>query len=308
MTTPTDRAFIAELRTRTDAAVPEMSLDGLAVRTAGRRATRARRWAATGVGMAAVLAAVVVVGGARSVLTAPPALSPASPTQAATAQTTRTLADGVIAATSASGSGSPWSTGLTMTEPDGTFNIDLLAATQADLQEARDATGAPIDHAIRVTVPTAVPTPAVVLAWADNQQAPTGERPWPLTNRTTFRADTSGTNISRIMAGVVPSWLSDAHVVLFSTDGMTDPSGQLVHAIEVPTFADPSGSGARLYVVVTDPRVPPNQGPVGGVVFASPDGTFLDAEGTCATVPQLCTGVRADGLDLRSELRNALTR
>ena len=153
------------------------------------------------------------------------------------------------------------------------------------------------------------PAESLVIAWADEQQAPTGERPSPLSTRTMFHVENAwGTNSSRIMAGVVPSWLSDAHVVLFSAEGVTDPSGRLVHAVEVPTFADPAGSGGRLYLVVTDPRVPPNQGPVEGVVFASPDGTFLDAEGKCATVPQLCTGVRADGLDLRSELRNALTR
>ena len=43
MTTPTDRDFIAGLCSRTEAALPEMSLDALAIRAAGRRATRARR-------------------------------------------------------------------------------------------------------------------------------------------------------------------------------------------------------------------------------------------------------------------------
>ena len=43
MTTPTDRDFIVGLRSRTEAALFEMSLDALAFRAAGRRATRARR-------------------------------------------------------------------------------------------------------------------------------------------------------------------------------------------------------------------------------------------------------------------------
>ena len=79
MTTPTDRDFIAGLRSRTETALSEMSLDALAIRAAGRRATRARRWVVTGVGVT-MLAAVMVAGGARSVLTAARALSPAAQT------------------------------------------------------------------------------------------------------------------------------------------------------------------------------------------------------------------------------------
>ena len=68
MTTPTDRDTIVGLRSRTEAALSEMSLDALAFRAAGRRATRACHRAVTGVGVT-VLAAVMVAGGARSVLT-----------------------------------------------------------------------------------------------------------------------------------------------------------------------------------------------------------------------------------------------
>ncbi|WP_407342258.1 hypothetical protein [Pengzhenrongella phosphoraccumulans] len=226
-----------------------------------------------------------------------------------TASSSQTLAAGVTATIAVSGSGSPWSTGLTLNGSDGTFAIELLAGTSKDLQEAQAGAASALDHAVRVTVSGVDPAESLVVAWADEQQAPTGERPSPLSTRTLFRVENAwGTNSSRIMAGVVPSWLSDAHVVLFSADGMADPSGKLVHAVEVPTFADPAGSGGRLYLVVTDPRVPVNQGPVRGIAFVAPDGTFLDADGDCARAPELCAGVQPDGLDLRSELLSALTR
>ena len=162
----------------------------------------------------------------------------------ATPHTSITLATEVTAATAVSGSGSLWSTRLTMAGPDGTFAIDLLAGNQSDLQEAGGGTVSPIAKAIRVTVDGAELSATLVVAWADDQQAPTGERPWPPSDGRMFRAeDTSGTDSSRIMAGVMPSWLPDAHVVQSPVDGMTDPPGDLVHAVEVPAFAIPPVPG-----------------------------------------------------------------
>lgn len=309
MTAPTDHELIVELRALTDAAVPEMSLDGPAVHAAGRRRARARRWAAAGAGVTAVVAAAVMVGSAPQMFAPTPALSPAVQRPTVADETVTTLATGATAATAVIGSGSPWSTDLTVTLPTGTLALSLLAGTQADREEALDGTGVRADHALRfVFTGAGAPTDSVLIAWADEQQAPAvGDRQSDPSARTMFHAGSSdGTGITRIMAGVVPSWLPGARVVLFSAEGMTDPSGTRVHAVEVPTFADPTGSGARVYVVVTDPRVPPGQQPVRGIVYVAPDGTFVDADGTCALSSAVCAGPRPGGLDLRSELLSVI--
>lgn len=107
------------------------------------------------------------------------------------------------------------------------------------------------------------------------------------------------------MAGLVPAWLSGVCVVLFSAERMSDPSGTKVHAVKVPTFADPAGPGALFYVVVADAQVPPGPG-TRGTLFVTPDGTEVDAEGTCVPSPEACDGERRDGLDLKAELLSAI--
>ena len=80
-----------------------------------------------------------------------------------------------------------------------------------------------------------------------------------------------------------------------------------MHAVAVPTFADPMGSGSRIYLVVADSRVPVGQR-ARGIFYVSDDGSFVDADGICAAARQTpaCDGARPDGLDLRAELLSAI--
>jgi len=260
-------------------------------------------------GIVAVAAVAVAVVSGPGILRPAPVLAPAGHTSAPVAPdaTVVTLAAGLTAASAVAGDGSPWSTGLAVRTPDRTDVVSLAAATASDLSETTTVTGVQVDHALRVVVGSSdAPVATAVIAWADVQPSPraTPHAPHP-SAVTIYREGDSGADVRRVMAGVVPTQPSAAHVVYFSADGMTDPSGGKVHAVEVPTFADPAGSGALLYLVAADAQVPPGAG-AHGIFFVTPDGAFVDADGTCARTPQACDGERPDGLDLKAELLSAI--
>ncbi|MCR6490874.1 hypothetical protein [Cellulomonas sp. P24] len=191
--------------------------------------------------------------------------------------------------------------------------MTLAAGTAADLSETTAGTGVQVDHALRIVVgPADAPAASFVVAWAGVRESPAPTA--PASGRVVDPSavtlydvgdpglDAGGLPVAnRVMAGVVPAWLPGAHVVFFTSGDLTDPSGTKVHAVEVPTFADPGGSGARVYLAVADAQVPVGQR-ARGIFYVSDDGTFIDADGTCADARQTpaCDGARPDGLDLKS--------
>lgn len=320
MSTDTEQ-FASRLRAGLDLDGLHSGLDPVAVLAGSRRSRRRRTLGMTVGGIAAGVAVTVAAATFSGVLMSSRSLAPAGPTEApaAPAESVETLASGVTAAGAVPGDGSAWSTGLSVGTPQRTEPVTLVAGTAADVAETRSATGAQVDHALRVVVGSAhAPAASFVVAWSDVRASPV---PTSLTSGrivdpsavTIYNLgepgiDSGGLPVaSRVMAGVVPAWLPDAHVVFFTPGDLTDSSGKRVHAVEVPTFADPMGSGARVYLVVADSEVPVGQR-ARGIFYVSDDGSFIDADGTCADARQTpaCDGVRPDGLDLTAELLSAI--
>ena len=309
MSTDTER-FTLALRTSLDLEGLHSGLEPDLVLARSRRSRSRRTAGMTLGGVAAVAAVAIAVVSVSGILRSPAALAPAGPTsgpvtsQAATA----TLAAGVTAASAVTGDGSVWSTGLTVRTAGRTDPVSLVAGTAADLSETTAATGVQVHRALRVVIGSSAATATTaVIAWADVQgpPSPTPHAPDP-SAVTIYNVDPAvAVVVQRVMAGVVPTGLPSAHVVFFSADGMTDPTGAKVHAVEVPTFADPAGSGALLYLAVADTQVPLGQR-VRGIFYVTNDGTFVDAEGSCALSRQACDGERPDGLDLKAELLRAI--
>lgn len=318
MSTDTEQ-FASRLRAGLDLDGLHSGLEPVAVLAGSRRSRRRRTLGLTVGGIAAGVA--VAAATLSGVLMSSPSLAPAGPTDApaVSAGSVETLAAGVTAAGAVTGDGSAWNTGLFVGTPQRTEPVTLVPGTAADLTETTSATGAQVDQALRVVVGSAdAPAASFLVAWSDVHESPVPTS--PASGRVVDPSAVTLSNLgepgldagalpvaSRVMAGVVPAWLPGAHVVFFTPGDLTDPSGKHVHAVEVPTFADPMGSGARVYLVVADSQVPVGQR-ARGIFYVSDDGTFIDADGTCADARQTpaCDGVRPDGLDLKAELLSAI--
>ncbi len=313
MTTDTEQ-FAAELRARLDLDALHSAIDPAVALARGRRSARRRVVGAAALGVVAVSVLSVAVLQAPGLLDRASTRTPDAPAAVAPGPvpTAALVAEGVSAATGVTDGGSPWDTGLTWVTPAGTDEIGVAAGTGDDLADARSATGVPVDHALRVVLgDVQAPSASAVIAWVDDAQPPTAAAPAHDPSVLTMYNAAGPTDAdglpraSRLFAGVVPSWMGDARVVLFTAGPMSDPTGAAVHAVEIPTFADPSGTGARVYVAVADADVAAGPRPR-GIFFVSPDGTFVDAEGTCAFAPAVCTADQGDGVDLRAELLSAI--
>lgn len=320
MSTDTER-FAVQLRASLAIDGLHSGLEPATVLASSRRSRRRRNRGLTLGGIAAGAAVAVAAATLPGVLMSSPTVAPAGPTgaPAVSAGKVVTLAAGVTAASAVTGDGSAWSTGLAVRTPQSTDLVTLVAGTAAALDETTAGTGVRVDHALRVVVGSAdAPTASFLVAWSDVRESPA-----PTSPASGRSADPSAVTLydvgepgldagglpvaSRVMAGIVPAWLSGAHVVFFSPGGMTGQSGNEVHAVEVPTFADPTGSGARVYLAVADSQVPVGQRPR-GIFYVTDDGTFVDVDGTCALARQTpaCDGERPDGLDLTAELLSAI--
>ncbi len=309
MTTDTEH-FATELRARLDLDALHSTIDPAVALARGRRSARRRAMGTAAMGVVAVSALSVAALQVPGLLDRSPVSGPGAPTAVVDGPrpTAALVAEGVTAATGVTGSGSPWDTGLSWVTPAGADEISVAAGTGDDLADALSATGVPVDHALRVVLgDVQAPSASAVIAWADDEQPAPVHDPSVLTMYNaggTTDADELP-RASRLFAGVVPSWLGDARVVFFTAGSMSDPTGAAVHAVEIPTFADPSGTGARIYVAVASADIFAGPRPR-GIFFVNPDGTLVDAEGTCALAPDACTADRADGLDLQAELLSAV--
>lgn len=316
----TDDEVVTRLRARADDVLPTMTLDSSSVRAAGRRRVRTRAWSAVSLGLAATFAVGVVLS--NVVAPAPNGAAPASTggaTAAAPDAGAVTLAQGVTAATGVVGTGSPWQTGLTQASDGGRVDIQLAAGTAKDRTDAFDGSGVRVEHALRVVLsgagaPTtgagSVAQPATI-AWPEPFLSTTETRsrtlPW-LTTMYRGASDGAGgeeIRVARVMAGVVPTDLVGAHVVLYSTEGLTSAAGKAVHAVEVPTFTDPAGSGATIYLVSADERAAAGPSPLDGMFYVQDDGTVLDPDDRCPATAECVSG---DDPALHAALMNALDR
>lgn len=305
--------FVQQLRASLDLEALHSRIEPEAALAAGRRA--ARRHTIGTVAASALAVAAVGVGAVTLSGLAPSAgVLPAGPTSAASAApdpapSTVQLAPGLAAATGVTAGADGWVTGLTF----GTHEIGLAPASTADLSDVAAATDVAVDHGLRVTLLPRDGSPSTVIAWAPTRgpdRAPTHPRNPSSSDslRVLGGTATDGSGpTTRLLAGVVPPWLPDARVVLL-TRGTVRVAGADVHAVEIPTFTDPAGSGVPVYLAVAGPEVDLGGYAPHGIFLVSPDGTFVDAEGTCTQDPDLCSVPRPDGLDVAAELRSALAR
>ncbi|ASR54854.1 hypothetical protein [Cellulomonas sp. PSBB021] len=205
------------------------------------------------------------------------------------------LAPGVRATTAlARSTGAGWDTGVRV--PVSVVatverTVSLARATPADLLAAGGPDGdRPGRGVVARVAGTEIQLP---VTWSDDD---TAER---------LAADSSypgaarwGADDVRLVTGVVPRWMPRADVLLWFPDGIRDDDGRTVHALEVPTFADPTGTGARLYVVALGsvtradgPGAAPLVLHLGGGSTAD----VLDAGGLCTGVPAECLDAQPDG-------------
>ena len=314
MSTDTDQ-FAGELRERLSIDRLHSHLDFDTVLSSSRRARRRHAMTASAAvaGSVAVVALAIAVAVPR-LTGSSPEIAPAGPSDTVTtwAATAGAEAVGLSAATSVTGGAAPWTTALTLTSATGTEAIGLAPGSTSDLAEVTAATGAVVDHALRVVVgDPQSPSTSFVIAWDEDSQpgsiAPHVHDPSQVALYQFVTEPTGGElpRTNRLLAGVVPYSMPDARVVFFSTEPLTRVDGPDSHAVEIPTFADPGGSGARVYLAVATPDAPAGVRPR-GIFFVNPDGTFVDAEGTCADNPKECSAERADGLDLKDELTRAI--
>ena len=89
---------------------------------------------------------------------------------------------------------------------------------------------------------------------------------------------------ANVMAGAVPTWVRDPHVLLYAQDGLLAADGTNTHWLEVPTVRDPQGSDRLIFAVVADTSVlqawqanPPQ------LIVVAGDGSKLDVSSVCGS-------------------------
>lgn len=251
--TLTDDALVHELRERADATLPQMGLRPDDVLAAGRRYRR-RRTALRTVGTVAAVAAVAFAGGELAGVgpwdptPVPPARVDQAPRPFGDAQTVE-LVPGVIAANRPVemrfDEPRMLSLGIDVPhDPDTSSPLRLVPMNDAHLAEVSTPDSA-WDGGVQflkffgdvVMEPIAAP-----FTW-NNAATPDDED---------FRWDTVmrvGGEESGLFVGVLPAWLPDPRVVLYSTDGFRQADGSVVHGLEVPLYPAPTDDGRLLYTV-----------------------------------------------------------
>lgn len=226
----------------------------------------------------------------------------AAVTSAPTAETAATtkLAEGVHATTSlARSSGDGWDAGLRITgswADEGESGVVVLApATEVELGTARDAFDVPATDGVRVRVSGLDGVSA--FTWADDDSADRfpAQKYYPGSLRWDMNDDV------RLLAGAVPRWLPNGRVVLWLPRGVVGNDGERVHALDVPTFADPTGSGSHLYAISLDEGVAMRDVTAlrDALVLYLGEGTTADevAEGSgrCTALDPACLEAQPDG-------------
>lgn len=193
--------------------------------------------------------------------------------------------------------GAGWDTGLRV--PVSTVatlerSVSVSRASVADLLAASTPGRERPGRGVMVSVEGA--GVSLPVTWSDDDTAERFDAgaPYPGTQRWTVGDDL------RLVAGVVPRWMDDdTIVVLWFPDGITGADGRVVHAVDVPTYPDPTGTPARLYAVALalDDRTRPSDPDdvlvlhLGGVG----SGEVHDASGLCTGLPAACLAAQPDG-------------
>ncbi len=282
--TTTDDALVTRLRTSADAQVPPMSLDPVSTMTLGRRRRRRRASAVVGVtavAAGALVTATVLVGGGAAV---PPAGMPVDPAGALpdaaseipSAADLATLAPALRATRAPAewvrpGGDIWWSTGLAA----GASHLVLGPAP------APDGSWRDIPFAVATTTSTDATLTPVTVPW-DAEADLLGHGPSQgydsmlLTGMGTRSAPVA------VAVGAVPAWMPGARVALALSYGVPDAAGDVRHVFEVPTYADPTGSGATLFSVLGDGSVVDltNEAPRGATVSGAAWFVFVGDDGS----------------------------
>ncbi|WP_432456692.1 hypothetical protein [Cellulomonas iranensis] len=281
--TTTDDALVTRLRTSADAQVPPMALDPASTMTLGRR--RRRRASAvlgvTAVAAGALVSATVLVGGGAGL---PPASTPVNPAGALpdAGSETPPAADLADLAPALDATRAPaewvrpggdvwWTTGIAA----GASHLVLGPAS------APDGSWRDIPFAVATTTSTDATLTPMTVAWhAEADLLGHG----PSQGYDSMLLAGLGTRSAPVTValGAVPAWMPGARVALALSYGVPDAAGDVRHVYEVPTYADPTGSGATLFSVVGDGSVVDltNEAPDGATVSGAAWFVFVDDDGS----------------------------
>ncbi len=276
----TDSELVETLRERVSSA-PPMTLDPADVVHLGRRRVRARRAGAAAGALVLVAAVAVGVSALPGGVAAPPAATTAPEPSATPSSAALPDADVVTLAPTLRAVRSPVAT----TAPDGT--TWWLTGLSADGQELMIG-AEPQWWGTQMRVPFAVGDPrtdderlSLDVPWdpeADVRDHGSGNG-YPSQASTALGVPG---DMVQLGLGAVPAWMPGTRVALTFSYGVPDAEGRVRHVFELPTFADPSGTGASLYAFAGDPSladltgaVPRGETVSGGywVVYVAPDGS-----------------------------------
>ncbi|MFC8193391.1 hypothetical protein ACFUMH_17185 [Cellulomonas sp. NPDC057328] len=257
--TLTDDEVATALRARADRDAPTMTLDPVRTIARGRRRRAATAGAAAG---AAAVTAVGLVLGTAALLapptadaptaTAPDATAPDSDAPVATAAPdVADLAEGLRAArgpvprTLADGS-TWWDTGI-----GSAATGETLAFGTVDGEPFRTPGDVLAFGVLEATGHLADPMP---LRWSpDDALADHGAAEGY--HGVTGLSVGAEAHVVDVLVGAVPAWMPGARVAHVLSTGVVDATGAVRHVVEVPTFPEPTGSGASLFVIGGSPRV-----------------------------------------------------
>ncbi|ROS31018.1 hypothetical protein [Cellulomonas sp. PhB150] len=284
-----------DLRARIDELLPVMTLDVATVRRAGRQRRRtqvASLTAISGAAAALVVGLALHANGLALDRTEPAGPSPSVSQPAAVVDVARGL--GITAATGADPAGGGWDTGLTFGREEGDAGTLLIrAASSADVATVASTAGVTADHGLELSLDPE-DTSGTVVIWADGDSAdrfPIG-RTYPGSMTWAENDDV------RMVAGVVPTWMPGARVLLYLPRGI-GAADDRTNAVEVPTFVDPTGTGARVYAAQLDAGLVRNAvipGEDVRVLFVdAASGAVFDPLGACSDLPAPCLAAQDDG-------------
>lgn len=174
------------------------------------------------------------------------------------------------------------------TAPEAGWTLALVPLTETEIAQVAAAGGA-VDGADAGTWIVAVGAgdadqPTIPLTWSSADSPRSDDYRWDTMLRYGLGADDS-----RFFMGVVPPWLEEPRVVLFSRTGFVRADGGRVQTLEAPVYRAPTGDGRMLYTVAI---LAPDDGVDG---FATDiEATFaIGADGT-VVLGQRCAGLSLD--------------
>lgn len=174
------------------------------------------------------------------------------------------------------------------TAPAAGWTLALVPLTETEIAQVAAAGGA-VDGADAGAWIVAVGAgdadqPTIPLTWSSADSPTTDDYFWDTMLRYGLGADDS-----RVFMGVVPPWLEEPRVVLFSREGFLMADGSRVQTLEAPVYPAPTGDGRLLYTVAV---LAPDDG-VGGFAI-DVDATFAIGSDGTVVAGQRCAGLSLD--------------